>query len=64
MFESMAKDQRRQIVFIYQTRDGAHAPFTERLRDFAENRTTKNVHLHFAFSKPRDGQDVLGKVRD
>lgn len=63
IFESIAKDLTRQIFFIYQVKDGAHAPFVTRLMDFAEHRTVKNIHLHFAFSKPIDGKDVLGKVR-
>ncbi len=51
----------RPVWFLHGARDGARHVLSEETRELAARR--KNVHLHFAYSRPTDG-DELGRNYD
>lgn len=56
-----AEGVERTVWFIHGAKDGAHHVLASETREIANLR--KNIHLHFAYSRPR-GEDKLGSQFD
>ena len=55
------EDENRRVWFVHAARDGAHHVLSEETRDLVGRR--RNVILHFAYSSPRQ-EDQLGRDYD